>query len=270
MLLAVQHTLVPGETLRERFERAHDYGFDGVELAAWGFPGPMPDHRAEIEAAMAASGLPVSSLCSMGAHDFVALEPAERQQRLAGLVGHLQLADDLGAHGVVALPIRLPQRFPDLDPVADESTLISQLAAWSLRAAIARTPGLRAAILLEPLNRYEARFLRTLAQAAELCRAAGSPRVQIMADCFHMNIEEASLPAALEAARDHLGHLHLADSNRLLPGHGHTDFTAAFRALRRNAFSGWMALECGVPGEAAERLPRAVQYLRGCWQAAGE
>jgi sugar phosphate isomerase/epimerase len=268
MKFAIQNTLLRGDTLSERFQKAAEYGFAAVELAAWGFPNPMPEHLGEIEAAMQASGLPVSSLCTMDRDDFVHPDPEERRKRLDGLVEMLQLADAVGARGVVALPIRPPVRLPDLSPVADENTLITQVATATLQAAVERTAKGGAAIFLEPLNRYEARYLRTVGQAADLCRAADHPRVQIMADLFHMNIEEADIAVALSAVRQHLGHVHLADSNRSLPGHGHTDFVAAFRALQEIGFDGWMALECGVPGDPDETLPQAARFLKSCWEQA--
>jgi sugar phosphate isomerase/epimerase len=191
-------------------------------------------------------------------------------KRLAGLVQNLRLADELGAQGVIALPIRPPVRLPDLSPVADEDALITQLVISTLTSAIEQTAGARAAIFLEPLNRYEARYLRTVAHAADLCRAVGHPRAQLMADFFHMSIEEADIGASLAAVSVPLGHIHLADSNRLLPGLGHTDFVEPFRTLRGNGYRGWMALECRVAGDPGEMLPAAVRLLKNCWERAAE
>ena len=126
-----------------------------------------------------------------------------------------------------------------------------------------------AAVFLEPLNRYEAYYLNTVGKAADLCRAADHTRIQLMADLFHMNIEEADIPNSLRAAAPHLGHVHLADSQRWLPGHGHTDFVSAFRALRETAFDGWLALECmPTPGDPLENMRACVEFLRRCWDRA--
>jgi sugar phosphate isomerase/epimerase len=57
-------------------------------------------------------------------------------------------------------------------------------------------------------------------------------------------------------------HIHLADSNRVTPGHGHTDFAAAFTALEKVGWDGYMALECSTRGDAAEDIARAAQLLR--------
>ncbi len=270
MKLAVQHTLLPGATLSEKFQRAAEYGFAGVELTAWGFTGAMQEHGEEIQRAAQSSGIPVSSLCSGGADDLVHPEAQVRQQRLSGLVNKLRFAADIGAGGVIALPIRPPVRLPDLSPVAAAHQLITELTVAAVKAALAETQTLPAQVFLEPLNRYEAYYLRRLGQAAELCAAIGNPRAAIMADLFHMSIEEASLAGALAAVIDRVGHLHLADSNRLEPGQGHTDFVAPFRVLRQHGFSGWLALECGLSSAAATALPATVQYIRDCWDRAAD
>ena len=89
-----------------------------------------------------------------------------------------------------------------------------------------------------------------------------------MADLFHMNIEEADIPASIRTVEDYLGHCHLADSNRLLPGHGHTDFVSSSLALREIEFEGWLALECSVTGDPSKSLPACVEFLRRCWERA--
>jgi sugar phosphate isomerase/epimerase len=83
-----------------------------------------------------------------------------------------------------------------------------------------------------------------------------------MGDFFHMSIEEADIAASLRAAREYLVHVHLADSNRLQPGAGHTDFAGAFGALRDMSFDGYMVMECGIRGDPREVLPEVVLHLR--------
>ena len=97
-----------------------------------------------------------------------------------------------------------------------------------------------------------------------VCRAVGSPGVRLMADFFHMHIEQPSIPASLRAVGDVLVHCHLADSTRQQPGSGSIDFKAAFRVLKDIDFTGYMAFECGLTGPADDILPASVAYLREC------
>jgi sugar phosphate isomerase/epimerase len=101
-------------------------------------------------------------------------------------------------------------------------------------------------VLLEPLNRYEDHMLNRLEGAVELSKAAGRDSIKVMGDLFHMNIEEDDP----------------ADSNRLQPGAGHNDFAGAFGALRDIGFDGYLAMECGIRGDAKAVLPQVVRRLR--------
>ena len=74
-------------------------------------------------------------------------------------------------------------------------------------------------------------MVNTLAQGAELIAAAGSRGVRLLADTYHMNIEEDDLCEALRASAGVLGAVHLSDSNRHQPGAGHVPFDA----IRRHA-----------------------------------
>ena len=276
MKLSAHQTLLPGADLSERFQRAAECGLDGIELA-FGRTARVYELHTEIDKAMAASGLPVGSICGSYEGPIIHPDPTERESRLADLIRTLEFADAIGARGVIAVPIfspkflpeLSPQRLHDLSPYADEDTLITQLLIAMLGQVVERHTDGEAAVFLEPLNRYEAYYLNTVGKAADLCRAADHTRIQLMADLFHMNIEEADIPASLRAVAAHLGHVHLADSQRWLPGHGHTDFVGAFRALREIDFDGWLALECmPTPGDPLENMRACVAYLRRCWERA--
>lgn len=275
MRLSAHQTLLPGADLSERFQRAAECGLDGIEFAL-GRRARVYDLQAEIEAAMAASGLPVGSICGNYEGPIIHPDPSERESRLADVIRTLEFADEIGARGLILVPIfastfmpEISPPMPDLSPFADEDALITNLLLAMLGEVTERTTDGKAAIYLEPLNRYEATYLNTVGHAADLCRAADHPRIQLMADLFHMNIEEADIPASLREVAPYLGHVHLADSQRRLPGHGHTDFVGAFRALREIEFGGWLALECmPTPGDPLENMRACVAYLRGCWDEA--
>jgi sugar phosphate isomerase/epimerase len=84
----------------------------------------------------------------------------------------------------------------------------------------------------------------------------------VMADFFHMNIEELDLTASIRRAGPWIGHVQLADSSRLEPGTGHLDFAAPFQALAEAGFDGYLALECGLSGDPREVLPPCARFLR--------
>ena len=83
---------------------------------------------------------------------------------------------------------------------------------------------------LEPLNRFETYFLNRCEQALALADAVGGD-CGVALDAFHMNIEESDLLAAIRAAGDRLVDFHVADNNRMPPGHGALDWDAIVAEL---------------------------------------
>jgi sugar phosphate isomerase/epimerase len=104
--------------------------------------------------------------------------------------------------------------------------------------------------------------INTLAEAVEVIETLGSPQVRLMPDLYHMNIEEADLAASLRQCGAYIGHVHLADSNRMTPGLGHTDFRAALAALRDIGYQGALAIECKPPDDPHAAFPQALEFLR--------
>ena len=98
-------------------------------------------------------------------------------------------------------------------------------------------------LLFEPLNRYEGNVLNTIGDAVELIRSLSTRNVTILADLFHMNIEEQDVGAALRAGGTLITHVQLADSNRRPAGHGHTDFRAVAATLREMNYTGYLSAE---------------------------
>jgi sugar phosphate isomerase/epimerase len=99
-------------------------------------------------------------------------------------------------------------------------------------------------VMFEPLNRYETNMVNTLADGVVFLKTLKASNVKLLADLFHMNIEEVSLPQSIQQAGRAIGHVHLADSNRRPAGNGHTDFAAVARALRAVGYAGFVSAEC--------------------------
>lgn len=99
---------------------------------------------------------------------------------------------------------------------------------------------------LEPCNRYETHLLNTARQTAEIIERVGAPNVFIHLDTYHMNIEEAGMAEGFADAGEHLGYVHLSESNRGVPGRGTLDWAATFKGLADVEFQGTMTLESFV------------------------
>ncbi|MDQ3656896.1 MAG: sugar phosphate isomerase/epimerase [Chloroflexota bacterium] len=272
--LAVQDFLLPGATFEEQFENARAYGYDAVEIAIR----PESDLATvarDVGTASKSTGVPVAALCTARVHDPLQEEPTLRRERFAGLTNLLALADELGANGVVSVPIRPSRGFASkaaLDAWVDDFTrqAVAEFGAWA-----ATLPDGRSAVFLEPLNRFEATFLRTVGHAADIARRVGHPRVRTLADLFHMNIEEADMAKPIREAGSWLGHVHTADNNRLEPGAGALDPHPTFAALQEIGYEGYVSVECFSPGGPVLSgpheivLPKSATWMRERWAEAG-
>jgi sugar phosphate isomerase/epimerase len=130
------------------------------------------------------------------------------------------------------------------------------------REVLAVVEGTEGQVLLEPINRYECRYLNRVADNLEIIDAVDHPNAALLPDTFHMSIEEADPPAAIRGAGERVAHVHLGDNNRLLPGHGRLDWQSIFGALREVGFHGAVNLECSTEGDPAQTLPATAERLR--------
>ena len=259
MKLACQEHLLPGETVLEKWEFAAGAGFDGIELRG------MDDWNDRLDELRAARerGAVFSSVCLISDRFIGDLDAGRRREATDHMKRLLSGIAELGGTGAVtpaAYGVATKRLPPFTVPRTEEEDRRVLLDALEELGEHAEREG--TLVLLEPLNRYEDHMLNRVEQAVELCEAVGRDSVKVMGDLFHMNIEEDEIPESIRRAGGYLAHVHLADSNRVHPGTGHTDFAAAFGALRDVGFDGYMAMECAVRGDAETVLPQVTRHLR--------
>jgi sugar phosphate isomerase/epimerase len=259
--LAVQEQMVDGADLVEKFANAQRAGFDGIELRGGG-GGAFAARLPELRAARAA-GVVMPSVCVKMDHFIGDFDAERRRSARAGMQELLSVVVEAGGTGAITpaafgmFSRRLPPFTPPRSPEEDRKILLDELHALGEHAA-----SVGAVLYLEPLNRYEDHMVNTLADAADLVGEVGMDSVRVMADTFHMSIEEADPAASLRAVSPVLGHVQLGDTNRLEPGAGHLDWGGIVSALADTGYDGWLAMECGLSGASAEVLPRVARLLR--------
>ncbi|PYT80243.1 MAG: sugar phosphate isomerase/epimerase [Acidobacteria bacterium] len=116
-------------------------------------------------------------------------------------------------------------------------------AVEGLHAAAGQARKFGITLCLEPLNRFETYFLNTLSDAAQLVHDVGEPNVLIHFDTFHANIEERHPATSLRAVAKELGHVHISENDRGIPGTGHNDWRGILLALKEIGYEGWMTIE---------------------------
>lgn len=98
-------------------------------------------------------------------------------------------------------------------------------------------------ICCEVLNRFENYLLNTAKEAVAFVKEVGCDNVKVMLDTFHMNIEEESFSKAIRTAGKYLGHFHLGEANRRVPGEGRMPWNEILDALIEINYNGYAVME---------------------------
>jgi sugar phosphate isomerase/epimerase len=259
--LTCQEQLLPGDTLQEKWDAALAFGYDGIELRGQGghrIRERLPElHRARRD------GVVMNTVCVEMLHFIGDFDADRRRDALENMRTMLSVIAEIGGTAAMTpasygmFSRRLPPFEPPRDEAGDRAVLLDALGALGEHA---RREGVT--ILLEPLNRYEDHMVNRLEQAVELAEATRLDSVGVVADSYHMNIEEADPQDALVAAARRLVHVQVSDSNRLEPGAGHLDWSAFVAALASTGYTGDLAAECRLSGPAEQVLPKAAATLR--------
>lgn len=132
------------------------------------------------------------------------------------------------------------------NPSTEEALRKGDRLRWSIesmREVIKTAENLGIICAIEPVNRFEQFLVNTCAEALDYIEMVESPNLKVMLDTFHMNIEEDSVYEAILLAGRDLGHLHIGETNRKLPGHGRFPWAELVGALRAIEYSGRIVME---------------------------
>lgn len=233
---------------RQALGKVKAAGYDGVELAITD-PTRLSAHG--VKEALEQEGLRFLSITTgqAAAKEGLSLSSSDdgvRRHAIARIQAHMRLARESNAVVIIG-SLR----------GADGSI---ELLVESLHECAGYRPDVKLA--LEPLNRYESRLVNTVEEALAVIEKVGADNLGILFDTFHANIEEVSIGAAIRTAADRLFHVHLADSNRFVPGFGHLDFGEAWGSLAEMGYRGALVLE-PLPKPNPEALLTAPERLKG-------
>lgn len=217
--------------------RIHEWGFDGVELfLSPSEPADVPSVRRMIERlgleAAACSVLPREA-------NLISSQPETRKRGAAYLKTCVERTAELGGK-LICGPL-----YAGLGVMTGRRRTGEEWA-WAvegLDAAAEHGRRFGVTLCIEPLNRFETYFLNTLEDAARLVHDVGASNVRIHFDTFHANIEQKKPADSLRAVAKELGHVHISENDRGVPGTGHNDWRSVFLALKEIGYDGWMTIE---------------------------
>ena len=111
-------------------------------------------------------------------------------------------------------------------------------------------------LTLEVVNRYENYLFNNVKEALRFVNELGYDNVKLLLDIYHMNIEEDSIGDSIRMAGDKLGHFHIGECNRKVPGRGHMPWTEIGAALKDINYNAGITMEPFVQagGEVADAV----------------
>ena len=260
--LSFQEGLTPGESLAQKLDFMEKLGVTAFEPGG----GSLPGRVQEIREALQGRDIHVSAICAGFDGFILAQDPEEKAKFDKTMREIVRAAGELGSTGVIMVPVFNWQEPALPHTLQTREYLCAQLHELGEFALSCGTT-----VILEPLNRKEAFYLRLVADAAAICRDAQSAGVKCMGDFWHMQ-EETSDYAAFMAAGPYLQHVPIASrGNRVMPGEdGEADnYVEGFRALKELDYPYYVSFECGCRSEdRAAALTAAVGLLRRQWEEA--
>ncbi|NLD59668.1 MAG: sugar phosphate isomerase/epimerase [Clostridiales bacterium] len=105
----------------------------------------------------------------------------------------------------------------------------------------ARKAGIQVAV--EPLNRFEAYLVNTVADGVRYVKDIGLDNVGLLVDTMHSNIEELDIARAYREAMPHIKHVHISENDRGIPGTGHACGKEVFDAFKDFGYGGYLTIE---------------------------
>ena len=260
--LSFQEGIAPGNTLAEKLDYMESLGVVGFEPGGGNLPGRVD----EIRKALSGRNIKVSAICAGFRGFILAEDPKVKAEFDTTMRGIIAAAGEIGSTGVIMVPAFNGQK-PCMPHTLETREYLTQqlhdLGEYALKCGTT--------VILEPLNRREAFYLRQVADAAAICRDSKSAGVKCMGDFWHMQEETSDYAAFMAAGTEYLQHVHVASrARRIMPGEdGEADnYIDGMRALKELGYDKYISFECGTDGDRTVTVPAAVALLREQWEKA--
>lgn len=243
----------------ERFAAAKKDGFDFVEFWSW-----TDKDLSAVKAAAEAAGIGISGF--NGDAYFSLINPSHKEKYLDFLRQSVMAAKQVGAHSLTIHSNALGEGglVSDLcEEVSDTVKLCTMFENLQRCADIAVENEMD--LNLEPLNittDHVGNFLATTQMAAELVEMIGCPRLNVLYDAYHMQLNEGSLCDNIRRWGHRFGHVHVADApGRHEPGTGEICYERVFAALQESGYRGIIGFELFPKTTTAEAVRAIFQTL---------
>ena len=242
----------------ERFQAAKADGFQFVEFWSW-----TDKDLDAVKAAAESAGIGIAGF--NGDAVLSLIDPSQKEAYLDFLRQSVEAAKKVGARSLTIHSNGLGEGGAVIDHYNSLSHTVKLCAMFdTLRecAEIAERSGI--AMNLEPLNTttdHAGNFLRSTQMAAEMTRLIGSPKLRVLYDVYHMQLNEGSLCDNIRAYGDQFGHIHVADvPGRHEPGTGEINYPNVLACLEEAGYTGLVGFEL-IPKTTTAQAVKAIMSL---------
>ena len=260
--ISFQEGTAPGNNLNEKLDYMEKMGVVGFE------PGGrnLANRVDEIKNALSGRNIKVSAICAGFKGFILAEDPQVKAEFDSTMRDIIAAAGEIGSTGVIMVPAfnwQSPCKPHTLETREYLCEQMHELGEYALKH--------NTTVILEPLNRREAHYLRLVSDAAAICRDSKSAGVKCMGDFWHMQEDTSDYAALMSAGKEYLQHVHIASrGRRIMPGEdGELDnYVGGFRALKEMDYPYYVSFECGTKGEREQTVKAALELIRAQWELA--
>jgi sugar phosphate isomerase/epimerase len=237
--------------------KARELGFDAIELFA---PSPTAVPQADLRKLLDDHGLKLAAVGTgagwvMHHLHLTGSDKTQRDRAQSFIRSMIDFGGPLGAPAIIG---SMQGRWAD--GISRPQALEYLSAALVGLGEHAKQYGVP--LIYEPLNRYETNLINRVEDGVVLLKPLATKNVVLLADLFHMNIEEADIAAALRLGQGYIGHVHFVDSNRRPAGCGHLDFGPIMAALREIDYQGYLSAEALAWPDSDTAAQRTIEAYR--------
>jgi D-psicose/D-tagatose/L-ribulose 3-epimerase len=215
-------------------------GFDSIELLV---DEPEAYKFDVVNRIVGDAGIETFTICTNFANKDRILSHPDihvRQSAIDYIKGCVDIAAHVRARSVLVVPGLVGVSEPITSSEADLERAVNPLRE---AAEYAGEQGIL--LTIEPINRFEANLIHSLAEAIDFAERVHHDACRVMGDTFHMQMEEGDgIPDAIRrVGHDLFQHLHVSDNTREAPGMGTMPWREILRALHDIDYEGGISLE---------------------------
>jgi D-psicose/D-tagatose/L-ribulose 3-epimerase len=250
----------------EYIRKVKELGFDVLEIAAGSLIDLSPNQLKAIAECALETGIDLTYCIGLPKEYDVASQDERIRQNGIQFIGklldiiHIMGGDTIG--GIIYSCWPLTSATYDFKMAAREKSILS------VKEISKKAEDYGINYCLEIVNRFEQCLLNTAREGVSFVEEVGCPKVKLLLDTFHMNIEEDTFRDAILTAGDKIGHFHIGECNRKVPGKGHMNWNEIMTALNEINYQGKIVMEPFLkPGG---EVGRDIKIYRDLSDGAGE